>query len=326
MPDGGLPGECVVLGEQDVLPHKLGGVINRANALILLDLPTFPFEAMTGDRWDVPMVVVIPSGLDVDTLITNFGPVLLERLGFFDRIVVPDSATWDGLRWKYHWAEGQRASVTGDHPSEVAKSVCTLLPGDLIDHSPRSNKALHRVQAAALEPRFAASGEKAPLDVLEVGSGAGRWASRFDPTKTRFVGIDAREDLVETARANFPEGRFDHLGSDLLLPYEDGCFDLVFSVTVMHRTPAPAKRTLLSEMWRVARPGARLVFLETFVFPGQPKEPAVYPMSVAEFADLILDATAGQVALEHTESLRYPGEDLRRGGLISLLRLGVSSL
>jgi hypothetical protein len=30
------------------------------------------------------------------------------------------------------------------------------------------------------------------------------------------------------------------------------------------------------------------------------------------------------VVLEHVESLRYPGEELRRGGLISLLRLGVS--
>jgi SAM-dependent methyltransferase len=324
IPDGGLPGGCLALGEQDALPHKLSGILDRANALILLDLPTFPYEAMIGDRWDVPIVVVIPSGLDTDSLTTNFGSLLFERLGFFDRLVVPSSPTWDGLRRRYHWAEGQRVSVTSDHPGEVAKTICTLLADDRIGHDPRSNKALHRVQAAALEPRFAAAGQRAALDVLEVGSGAGRWASSFDPTKTRFVGIDACEDLVETARANFPEGRFDHLGPDLLLPYEDGCFDLVFSVTVMHRYPAPAKRTLLSEMWRVARPGAQLVFLETFVFPGQQKEPAIYPMSVAEFEDLILDATAGQVVLEHVESLRYPGEELRRGGLISLLRLGVS--
>jgi SAM-dependent methyltransferase len=283
---------------------------------------------MTGEHWDVPMVVVIPSGWGVESLTTDFGPVLFERLGFFDRIVVSNSLAWDELRRRYPWAESQRVSVISDHPGEVAKTICTLLADDAIDHDPRSNKALHRVQAAALEPRFVAAGErhsrKVPLDVLEVGAGVGRWASSFDPTKVRFVGIDAREDLVETARANFPEGRFDHLGSDLLLPYEDESFDLVFSVTVMYRNPAPAKRTLLSEMWRVARPGARLLFLENFVFPGEAEEPSIYPMSVAEFADLILDATAGQVVLEHVESLRYPGEDLRRGGLISLLRLGVS--
>jgi hypothetical protein len=44
-------------------------------------------------------------------------------------------------------------------------------------------------------------------------------------------------------------------------------------------------------------------------------------MSVAKFEDLILDATARRVVLEHIESLRYPDEGLRRGGLVSLLRL-----
>jgi ubiquinone/menaquinone biosynthesis C-methylase UbiE len=157
-----------------------------------------------------------------------------------------------------------------------------------------------------------------------VGTGTGRWASSFDPTKTRFVGLDAREDLIGTARANFPDQRFDLLGSNLLFPYEDESFDLVFSVTTMHHNPAPAKRTLLSEMWRVARPSGRLLFLEEFVFTRQSVEPVIHPMSATEFVDLILDASAGQVALEYVESLRYPDEDLRRGGLISLIRLGVS--
>lgn len=64
------------------------------------------------------------------------------------------------------------------------------------------------------------------------------------------------------------------------------------------------------------------MFLENFVFERQPEKPDVHPTSVNEFEDLIIDATAGQVVMEHVESLRYPGEDLRRGGAISLLRLG----
>jgi len=182
---------------------------------------------------------------------------------------------------------------------------------------------LHRAQAAVLEPRFAAArrDDAAMLDVLEVG--AGRWASSFDPEKTRFVGIDAREDLVESARANFPAGRFDVMGPDPILPYEKGSFDLVFSVTVMHHYPPQAKRTLLSEMWRVARPGGLLMFLEYFVFTRQMEDPDTHPTSVTRFVELVLGATAGQVTLEYVESLRYPGEDLHRGGLISLRRLGV---
>ncbi len=63
--------------------------------------------------------------------------------------------------------------------------------------------------------------------------------------------------------------------------------------------------------------------MENFVFERQPEKPAVHPTSVTEFKGLILDATAGRVVLEHVESLRYPDEDLRRGAVISLLRLGV---
>ena len=65
------------------------------------------------------------------------------------------------------------------------------------------------------------------------------------------------------------------------------------------------------------------MFLEDFVFANQSGKSTVYPMSVGEFENLIIEATAGQVVLEHVESLRYPGEDLRRGAVVSLLRLGV---
>ena len=333
-----LPEDCIVLGEQDALPHNLTEALDRASKLVLLDLLSFPLEAMTGDHWDVPIIVVVPSSFDVGSLITDFGSVLFERLGFFDRIVASDSVSWDELRRRYRWAESQRIPVTSDHPGEIAKTIQTVLAreyissttpkADVIDRDPCFNKALHRVQAAALEPRFAAArGEhdtEVPLDILEVGAGVGRWTPSFDPTEVRFVGIDAREDLVETARINFPDQRFDRLGSDLLFPYGDESFDLVFSVTLMHHNPAPAKRTLLSEMCRVARPGGRLLFLEDFVCMKQPAKPVIYPTSVTEFVNLILDATAGEAVLEHVESLRYPGEDMRRGGLISLSRLGVS--
>lgn len=335
-----LPFGCEVLGEQDASPHRLTEVLERANALVLLDLPSFPLQAMTDDHREIPLTVLLPSGLDAASLATNFGPALFEHLGFFDRIVAQDDTLWEELRWTYRWAEGQRIPVGDDHPGEVARAACASLGSGSAPapapttvsqtggtgHYLRHRKGLHRVQSAALEPRFAAAWEErddeAPLDVLEVGTGSGRWATKFDPAETRFVGIDARQDLLGAARANFPERTFDLLKPDLLFPYEDGSFDLVFCVTVMHRSPAPAKQTLVSEMWRVARPGGRLLFLENLVETTWSEKPGVYPMSVTEFADLILDATAGRVVLEHVEALRYPGEELYTGGLISLLRLG----
>ena len=328
----------IVLDEQDTSSHVLVGALDRANTLVLLDLLSFPVEAMTGAHWDVPMVVVLPPDSDAESLSAAFYPALFERLGFFDRIVTPDLTLWKELSRRYCWSESQRVPVMSNDPSEVMTTIRALLEaGSTFPPTPdhdqhrrddlRLNKALHHVQADTLEARFVASQEKrnpeAPLDVLEVGVGVGRWVSSFDPSKTRFVGVDTSEDLIRAARTNFPDHRLDLLDLDLLFPYEDESFDLVFSVTVMHDHPAPSKRTLLSEMWRVVRPGGQLLFLEDFVFTRRSEKRTVYPMSVTEFVDLTLEATAGQVTLEYVESLRYPDEDLHRGGLISLLRLGV---
>jgi SAM-dependent methyltransferase len=323
----GLPNECLILGERNMLAQKSAGALNHANVLVVLDLLSLPLADRADDYRDIPMVVVLPSDLEAGDLTAAFGPTLFERLGFFDRFVTSDSTLWEKLRHEYRWADSQRLPVLGDDPGEVAAAVCNLLESESIPPNLRSSKLVHTTQAAAIEPYLSAPRgrrhAKVPLDVLEIGCGAGRWASSFDPKKARFVGTDSRANLVQSARANFPDYRFDHLGADLQLPYDRESFDVVFSVTAMQSNPEAAKRSLLSEMWRVARAGGRLLFLEDFVVTGQSASTSTHPISVTEFMDLLLDATVGQVVLEYVESLRYPGEDLSRGGLVSLLRLGV---
>ncbi len=359
VPDLGTgPGSSVkrgVLGDRDVLSAQLRAAVERANPLVVLDLFSFPFESMTGEHRDVPLILILPTGYDAEFLTTVFGAVAFERLGFFDRVATGDDALWEKLRHRYGWAGGQRVKIASSSPKEVAVEIAVLLEAEhatpdssgdkgnervdtLAESAPRQaicsvsndlrfDKAMHRVQAAVLEPHFAAVRgdrvESVPFDVLEVGVGAGRWASSFDLAKTRFVGVDISEGMVNAARANFPEGSFDLLGDDLRFPYDDESFDLVFSVTVMHHNPTPAKQALLSEMWRVTRPGGRLSFLEDFVVGKGSPGSTVYPMSVLKFVDLVLEATAGQVVLEHVESLRYPDDDMVRAGLISLSKLGV---
>ena len=358
-----LPNRYSIWGEGEV-SSRFPAAVDEATTLVVLDLHSFPFNGMSEDRWDVPLVVVLPPGCDAESLTATFGTVLLERLEFFDRIVTPNQDVWEGLRRRYCWAENQRIKTETDDPGEVTASLCALFeaepatpslgPGDRrgadqyskagahepADSAPhraigslprdaRSAKAVHRAQAEVLRPRFvAARGERAdddPIDVLEVGTGVGRWAASFDLTRTRFSGVDISESMIKAARANFPEHRFDQLGPDLLLPYEDESFDLVFGVDVMQYDLPSVRETLLSEMWRVACPAGRLLFMEDFV-PGEETERSSIPfMSVLEFVDLLREVTAGQVVLEHVESLRYPHDDLSRGGVISLRRLGIPS-
>ena len=344
-----LPEDCAVLDDWEVLPLQLAPVMERAATLVVLDVFSFPFDAMTREQWDVPLVLVVPDGFDAAFLEAAFGIPLFEQLGFFDHLVVRDDDLWKRLRPRYGWAENRRIEVEGEGLGAVVSevlarleaefSVPTFFGGDeyealpywkergealaasaphraicSVHHGPRFNKAMHRAQAAVLEPQFMAArgdrDESNPFEVLEVGAGVGRWAQSFGFSNTSFAGVDISAGMVEAARANFPEGRFEHLGDDMVFPYDDESFDLVFSVTVLHHNPTPAKLALISEMWRVARPGGRLLFLEDFVSGGWMEKSTVYPMSVTKFVDVLLggDERAGVAGAR-----RVPALPARRG-------------
>lgn len=359
--EAGLDKESPVLDEWDVMPAHLAAALEEATALVVLDMLSFPFEALDDGQWEVPLVVVPPEEFGVDVLDGMFGGPVFGRLGFFDRVATARPGLREDLARRYRWTRGQLLSLASDAPPEAASEIQARfekeasLPrffggdryeyarywkergGALSDFAPHRaicsvhhdlgfNKAMHRRQAAVLEPQFAAArdgrAEDAPLDVLEVGAGIGRWAGSFDLTNTRFHGLDVSEDMVEAARTDFPAANFEVLGEDLTFPYEDEVFDLTFTVTVLHHNPTPAKKALVSEMWRVTKPGGRLMFLEDFVAGAGSKTSTVYPMSVLDFVDLVIRATAGRVTLEHVESLRYPRDDLVKAALLCLSKLG----
>jgi SAM-dependent methyltransferase len=359
----GLPGDHTVLSDWDVLPAQLVSALEHASILVVLDMFSFPFESLTGDLVDVPLILLLPTGVDADFLVTVFGKPAFSRLGFFDRVAVADDDLWEDLRQRYDFSPGQLVEVQDGRPEQAVAEIRDALEAEAelsasfgegdyeanrywsergdalagdaphraicsVNHGLRFNKAIHRVQASALGPQIAAArgtqAEEVPFEVLEIGSGVGRWAATFDPARTRFTGVDISEAMVEAARTNFPLCRFDLLDEEPVLPYGDESFDLSFSVTVMHHNPTPTKRALISEMWRVTRPGGRLMFLEDFVSGGWSTRSTVYPMSVNEFVGLLVEATAGQVVLEHVESIRYGHDDFTRGGLLSVTKLGVA--
>ncbi len=354
----GLPPDCLVLSDWQVLPAQLGSALRRATDLIILDPLSFPFESMTDEQRDMPIVLTIPTGSESFAIDEVLGEPLLSNLGLFDRIVTGDDALWNELAQKYRWRPSQRIhldatpeTVAGEISVQEREADGVAVTDDV--YEPRSywinrgrelarraplraicssrsnlplNKAMHRVQFAALEPRFvAAKGSRdadAPFDVLEVGAGVGRWASVSGLSGTRYHGVDLSDDMLGAASTDYPEAHFESLGPDLLLPYDDESLDLTFTVDTLHHNPTPSKRTLLSEMWRVTRPGGRLLFLEDFVAERMSPGSTIHPMSIKSFVGLVMEASAGQVTLEYAQSLRYPGDDVSRAGLLELSRLG----
>ena len=341
----GAPEGWTVLDDWEVLPAGLA-TLEGTSDLVVLDPLSFPFENLTGALRDVPLIVVLPEGRDADFLAAVFGTPVFGRLDFFDRVATADAAVWEDLRRRYHLAGGQLVRLGDAEPAGAAGEIAALLgaedggmdpaadgtrPGVLRARSGAyAAKAAHRAQRAALGPQFAAAhggrAEDVPFRVLEVGAGEGRRAGSFDPAGAEYHGLDEDEGAVLAARAEWPEATFGHLGPDLRFPHEDETFDLVYAVGLMGRHPDPEKRRLFSEMWRVARPGGRLLFLEDFVATGEGAKPGSRPryvLPVRSFVELLLVATDWQVVMEHVESLRYPDEVLTRGGIVAVSRLGV---
>ncbi len=113
--------------------------------------------------------------------------------------------------------------------------------------------------------------------VVDIGSGAGidsLIASRMVGTEGRVVGVDMTPAMLEKARQSarevaalnveFKEGYMEHL------PVADGWADVVISNGVLNL--APDKTVVLTELYRVLKPGGRLQIADILVEAPVPEE------------------------------------------------------
>ncbi|QLY32096.1 class I SAM-dependent methyltransferase [Nocardia huaxiensis] len=109
------------------------------------------------------------------------------------------------------------------------------------------------------------SGAKAGDHVLDIGCGPGRLAralSRSVGAQGRVVGVDPSEPMIEYSRKHAPaNSRFD-LGAAQSLSYADASFDVVTSTFAMHHIAEADRSTALAGMFRVLRPGGRLLLVD----------------------------------------------------------------
>ena len=92
--------------------------------------------------------------------------------------------------------------------------------------------------------------------VLDVGTGTGRYACVLAELGLRVTGCDPSQAMLAVARAK--DCGVDWCQGDATgLPFDDGQFALVLSVTALEFMPDPVRA--LAEMYRVVAPGGRLV-------------------------------------------------------------------
>ena len=116
-------------------------------------------------------------------------------------------------------------------------------------------------------------GITAASNVLEIGSGSGRYALQVAAaTGCRVLGVDINEPGILNANAlaagqNLAERvRFEKCDASQPLRFGEGTFDAIFSNDVLCHVPGRDK--LLRELHRVLKPGGRLLFSDALVIGG----------------------------------------------------------
>jgi SAM-dependent methyltransferase len=110
----------------------------------------------------------------------------------------------------------------------------------------------------------------APSSALDFGCGTGKTELYMEQSFTSVAirGVDMSLDCIRAAR-ELPVTRtiFDVLDSDYL-PYGDSIFDLIYTNGTIHHIPREKHSDVLSELYRVLRPGGHV-----FIFENNPLNP-----------------------------------------------------
>src|SRR5215211_4319361 len=107
--------------------------------------------------------------------------------------------------------------------------------------------------------------------VLDIGCGTGEvtLAAKTRATNGKVYGIDPAPEMIAVARNKAARKKLDidfRIGVIEALPFPDASIDVVTSSLMMHHLPEDLKRRGLAEIYRVLKPGGRLLVAD-FVRP-----------------------------------------------------------
>jgi ubiquinone/menaquinone biosynthesis C-methylase UbiE len=121
-----------------------------------------------------------------------------------------------------------------------------------------------KMRKATLDAAWIMSGDA----VLDVGCGTGTLtllAKARAGERGPVCGIDASPQMVEVAQTKAREAGANvefRVAAIEALPYPDGTFDVVLSSLMFHHLPDSLKPRALAEVYRVLKPGGRLVIAD----------------------------------------------------------------
>ena len=147
------------------------------------------------------------------------------------------------------------------------------------EDDPWVNRCIERAQRSILPPAIRATAEalqRSPTRVLDLGCGVGRWTSELSTHFSQYCGVDISESMLHIARRKYPEHQFSKL-NNMILDFDDGAFDFVISIAVLHHNSYDNQLKLLAEAHRVLQPRGELLLLESVGRPVSEKAAIFYP-------------------------------------------------
>ncbi len=101
--------------------------------------------------------------------------------------------------------------------------------------------------------------------ILDVGCGTGYLTRLLAPLAGpagQVTGIDPSAPMLDHARERAPHNCSYQVGEGQALPFPDASFDVLVSTVAVHHMPSSARGLAVQEMFRVLRPGGRLLIAE----------------------------------------------------------------
>ena len=142
--------------------------------------------------------------------------------------------------------------------------------------------------------------------VLDLGSGAGFdcfLAAKQVGSTGKVIGVDMTAEMLERARENTRKGEFGNvefrLGEIENLPVGDNQVDIVISNCVINLSPD--KKRVFQEVFRVLRPGGRLMVSDIVLLKDLPEE---IKSSAAAYVGCVAGATTKE---DYLETIRAAG-------------------
>jgi ubiquinone/menaquinone biosynthesis C-methylase UbiE len=160
----------------------------------------------------------------------------------------------DYFRRNFHWQSDGYFSARSAAVYDVAVEFLFLGTADVM------RRQIVPPVTRFLRTRAAAAG---PLRILDVGCGTGSALKQLalaHPAQ-KYWGLDLSPYYLHHAarRLSFVQNLSLVTENAERMPLADASFDVVTSVFLFHELPARARRNVLSELWRVLKPGGLLV-------------------------------------------------------------------